>query len=101
MDSYVLEFKKIDKTKLAIAGGKGASLGELSGVEGINVPEGLCVSAQAYKRIIQGNQELTDLLEQLVLLQASEQENISRISAKIRQVIEETVIPSRNRRANR
>jgi len=93
MGSYVFGFEEIDKTKLAIAGGKGANLGELSRVEGINVPAGFCVSTEAYKRIIEDNQELNHLLDQLSLLMPGELEKIRQISAKIRAVIEETVIP--------
>lgn len=48
MNSYVLGFPEIDKTKLAIVGGKGANLGELSRIEGIQVPEGFCVTTKAY-----------------------------------------------------
>ena len=92
MSSYVLGFREIDKTKLAIVGGKGANLGELSRIEGISVPEGFCVSTEAYKRIIEDNQELNHLLDQLSLLQPGELEKISQISAKIRAVIEETTI---------
>lgn len=93
MSSYVLGFEEIDKTKLALAGGKGANLGELSRIEGINVPAGFCVSTEAYKRIIEDNQELNHLLDHLSPLRPGELGKISRISAKIRTVIEEAVIP--------
>mgnify|MGYP000905316603 CR=1 FL=1 len=93
MDSYVLGFKEIDKTKIAIAGGKGANLGELSRIEGMNVPDGFCVSTQAYKKITEDNQELDQLLDHLSLLRPSELEKVRQISAKIRRVIKETAIP--------
>jgi rifampicin phosphotransferase len=35
MSSFVLGFQEIDQTKLAVVGGKGANLGELSRIEGI------------------------------------------------------------------
>ena len=92
MNPYVLGFEEIDKTKLAIVGGKGANLGELSRIEGINVPTGFCVSTEAYKRLIEGDQELNQLLDQLSFLRPGELEKISQISAKIRAVIEETAI---------
>ena len=44
MNSYTLGFQEIDKTMLALVGGKGANLGELSRIEGIRVPEGFCVT---------------------------------------------------------
>lgn len=93
MDSYVLGFQEIDKTKLAMVGGKGANLGELSGLKGIQVPEGFCVTTEAYKEIIGHNGEFHSLLDQLSLLKADNREGIGEISAKIRKVIEGTAIP--------
>jgi phosphoenolpyruvate synthase (EC 2.7.9.2) len=92
MNSYVLGFQEIDKTKLMEVGGKGANLGELSRMEGIRVPEGFCVTTAAYKRMVEDNQKLGHLLNQLSLLRLSELEKISQVSAKIRTVIEETAI---------
>ena len=93
MNSYLLGFQEIDKTKLAVVGGKGANLGELSRIEGIQVPEGFCVTTEAYKEIIGNNEELNSLLDQLSLLKADNREGIGEISAKIRKVIEEIAIP--------
>lgn len=93
MSSYVLGFDEINKTKLVIAGGKGASLGELSRIEGICIPEGFCVTTEAYKKIMEENQEFHQLLDQLFLLRLSELEKISQINAKIRVVIEKAAIP--------
>ena len=50
--NYVLNLEDIDGTQLALAGGKGASLGELSRVEGVRVPPGFCVTADAFRRIV-------------------------------------------------
>jgi phosphoenolpyruvate synthase/pyruvate phosphate dikinase len=55
MSSYVLGFQDIDKTKIMVVGGKGANLGEISKVAGIRVPDGFCISTEAFKRIIGGN----------------------------------------------
>ncbi|WP_312810911.1 phosphoenolpyruvate synthase [Sedimentibacter sp.] len=93
MYSYVLGFEEIDKTKLATVGGKGANLGELSGIDGIRVPEGFCVTTEAYKRIIEQTPEFNALLKQLFLLKAEDRESISEISGKIRSAIERTSIP--------
>jgi len=93
MNSYVLGFQEIDKTKLAMVGGKGANLGELSGLKGIQVPEGFCVTTEAYKEIIENNEEFNSLLDQLCLLKADNREGIGEISVKIRKVIEGIAIP--------
>ena len=93
MNSYVLGFQEIDKTKLAMTGGKGANLGELSGLKGIQLPEGFCVTTEAYKEIIGNNGEFNSLLDQLSLLKADNRESIGEISAEIRKVIEGIAIP--------
>lgn len=93
MNSYVLGFQEIDKTKLAIVGGKGVNLGELSRIEGIEVPEGFCVTTKAYKEIIGNNRKFHSLLDQLSLIKVDNRESISEISAQIRKVIEEITIP--------
>ncbi len=92
MSSFVLSFQDIDKTKLMVVGGKGASLGELSRIDGIRVPEGFCITTEAYKRIIGQIPEFHDLLDQLSLLKVEDRERICEISKKIRSVIEGTAI---------
>jgi rifampicin phosphotransferase len=88
MNTYVLSFQEIDRSKFMLAGGKGANLGELSRIEGVQVPEGFCVTTEAYKKITGNNQELNNLLDELTRLKAEERSAISEISAKIRMAIE-------------
>ena len=59
MNTYVLCFQEIDRSKFMAVGGKGANLGELSRIKGIRVPEGFCVTTKAYKKITENNQEPT------------------------------------------
>src|SRR5947209_17118008 len=92
MSSFVVGFQDIDKTKFMVVGGKGANLGELSRIDGIRVPEGFCITTEAYKRMISQTPEFHDLLEQLSLLKVEERERIGEIIKKIRSVIEGTVI---------
>jgi phosphoenolpyruvate synthase/pyruvate phosphate dikinase len=92
MNTYVLCFSEIDRTKFMLVGGKGANLAELSRIKGIQVPEGFCVTTEAYKKITGNNQELNSLLDELTRFKAEEREHISEISAKIRMVIERTPI---------
>src|SRR6185312_16035485 len=93
MPLYVLGFQQIDQSKLMLAGGKGANLGELTKIQGIQVPNGFCVTTEAYKKITENNQELNSLLDELIAFKAEDRENISAVSAKIRKVIESTPIP--------
>ncbi len=92
-NSYVLGLQEIDKTKLMAIGGKGANLGELSRIEGIRVPDGFCVTTEAYKRIIDQSPEFNLLLGQLSLLEADDRQRIAEISVRIRQIIEAIAIP--------
>ncbi len=93
MSAYTLCFQEIDRSKSMFVGGKGANLGELSRMEGILVPDGFCVTTEAYKKITENNQELNRLLDELTHLRAEESSTISEISAKIRTAIETTPIP--------
>ena len=52
IERYVLGLEEIDKTQVALVGGKGANLGELSRIEGIRVPAGFCVTTDAFRRIM-------------------------------------------------
>jgi rifampicin phosphotransferase len=92
ISTLVLGFQDIDKTKLMVVGGKGANLGELSRIDGIRVPEGFCITTEAYTRIISQTPEFHDLLEQLSLLKVEDRERIGEISKKIRSAIEGTAI---------
>lgn len=93
MNKYVLGFKDVDKSKLEVVGGKGANLGELSRISGIQVPEGFCITTEAYKKIIGHNSEFNMLLVQLSSLRLEDREKISEVSGKIRGVIEGITIP--------
>ncbi|CAH0261215.1 Prodigiosin synthesizing transferase PigC [Peribacillus frigoritolerans] len=88
MKPYVLEFREIDKTKQMVVGGKGMNLGECSKIDGILVPEGFCVTTEAFKRVIGENDELHQLLDQLAVQKVDERKRISEISRKIRDLIE-------------
>src|SRR5436305_14172798 len=88
MSSFVLGFQDIDKTKLMVVGGKGANLGELSRIDGIRVPEGFCITTEAYKRILSQTPAFHALLEQLSLVKVEDRESIGEISKKIRSLIE-------------
>ncbi|WP_229244112.1 phosphoenolpyruvate synthase [Emticicia sp. CRIBPO] len=93
MGVYVLGFNEIDRSKLMLAGGKGVNLGELSGIAGLHVPEGFCVTTGAYEKITAGNPEFKHLLNTLKDLRPEERSAVSETGAAIRAIIENTVIP--------
>jgi len=91
--SSVLSFQDIDKTKLELVGGKGANLGELSRIEEIRVPDGFCITTDAFKRIIENTPQINDLLDQLSLLKVEDRDKIRELSGGIRSIIEKITIP--------
>ncbi|MEO7369845.1 MAG: phosphoenolpyruvate synthase, partial [Ilumatobacteraceae bacterium] len=92
MDRWVLSLEEIDRTSIAGVGGKGARLGELSRIDGINVPAGFCVTTGAFERIA-SEARIDDRLDQLSLLEPDDREAISAISAAIRATLEGIAIP--------
>lgn len=92
-DSYVLNFNEIDRKSLPIAGGKGANLGELSRIEGIRVPDGFCITTDAYRELTENHQELNLLLTELEQLPAENHKVISETSNHIHQIITNIEIP--------
>lgn len=91
---FTLRFQQIDKTQLSEVGGKGANLGELSGMEGIEVPDGFCVSTVAFAKIMEETPLIGELLDALSGLQTGDTEKIRKLSAEIRESIEKTAIPA-------
>jgi rifampicin phosphotransferase len=93
MSSYVLSFQHIDKTKLPFVGGKGANLGELARIDGIHVPDGFCITTEAYKKIIAETPLINELLDKLSLLKVEQRDAINELSSAIRKTIKLTAIP--------
>lgn len=93
MNSYVLGFNEIDKTKIMVVGGKGTNLGELYKIEGITVPDGFCISTEAYIRAISERPYIKKLIDKLSLLKTEERDKIGEISIEIRRAIEKIEIP--------
>jgi phosphoenolpyruvate synthase/pyruvate phosphate dikinase len=93
MGRYVLGFQEIDQTQVAVVGGKGAHLGELSRIEGIRVPAGFCVTTDAFRRIMTEAPSIDDRLDWLSRLKPDDREAIRALSAEIRRTLEGIAIP--------
>src|SRR6476660_9205626 len=93
MGSYVLGFHDIDQSQVGIVGGKGAHLGELSGIEGIRVPAGFCVTTDAFRRILAEAPSIDERLDRLSRRNANDREAIRTLSAEIRSALEGIAIP--------
>src|SRR5918995_1274989 len=93
MGCYVLGFQEIDQTQVAVVGGKGAHLGELSQIEGLRVPAGFCVTTDAFQRIMAEAPSIDDRLDRLSHLKPDDRELIRTLSAEIRRTLEGIAIP--------
>src|SRR5438309_6033308 len=93
MGCYVLGFQEIDQTQVAVVGGKGAHLGELSRIEGIRVPAGFCVTTDAFQRIMTEAPSIDDRLARLSRLKPDDREAIRALSAEIRRTLEGIAVP--------
>ncbi|MEU0203485.1 MULTISPECIES: rifamycin-inactivating phosphotransferase [unclassified Streptomyces] len=91
---YVLDLQEIDGTQLAVAGGKGAHLGELSRIEGVSVPGGFCVTTDAFRRTMAEAPSIDDDLDRLSRVSPDDVEAIRTLSARIRRTIEDTAVPA-------
>ncbi len=93
MAAYTLNFQEINKTELQLVGGKGANLGELSSISGVQVPEGFCITTEAFKEVVESSKEYESLLEQFSVLSTNDSKRVSEAGAKIRKLIEHMPIP--------
>ncbi|MFH9371138.1 rifamycin-inactivating phosphotransferase [Streptomyces sp. or20] len=92
-DQYVLDLEEVDETRIAVVGGKGAHLGGLSRIEGIRVPDGFCVTTDAFRRAMAEVPSLDDRLDELSRLDPEDRGAIRTLSARMRRIIEEAAVP--------
>ncbi len=93
MGGYVLDFQEIDGTQVAVVGGKGAHLGELSRIDGIRVPAGFCVTTDAFQRVMTEVPSMDALLDRLSRVTADDRTAIHTLSSGVRRAIEGIPIP--------
>ena len=90
---YVLGFERIDRTDVSDVGGKGAHLGELSRIDGIRVPDGFCVTTDAFRRVVAEERSIGDRLERLSRVEPDDRSAIRTQSAEIRRAVEDVTMP--------
>ncbi|MGW7596468.1 rifamycin-inactivating phosphotransferase [Streptomyces antimycoticus] len=92
-ERYVLDLREVAETQVAVVGGKGGHLGGLSRIEGIRVPDGFCVTTDAFRRIMAEVPSIDDQLDQLSCVNPDDREAVRTLSARIRRTIEGIAIP--------
>src|ERR1700674_5576762 len=93
IERYVVGLEEVDKTQVALVGGKGAHLGELSRIEGVRVPAAFCVTTDASRRIMAEAPSIDDRLDRLSRLNPDDREVIHTLSAEIRRTLKGIAIP--------
>ena len=89
---HIKFFKAISKKDVAIAGGKGASLGEMSGAK-IPVPPGFVVLAGAFDRFLEETDLNAEILAQLKKVKMDDTNSVDRASNVIRDAIHDRPMP--------
>ncbi|HET9423800.1 MAG TPA: rifamycin-inactivating phosphotransferase [Gemmatimonadaceae bacterium] len=91
---YVLAFQDLGREDVALVGGKGAHLGELSRIGGLSVPPGFCVTTDAFRRVVAVESSIERMLGGLARLRTEDRERIRALSADVRAAIESIAMPA-------
>lgn len=89
---FVSLFNKISKKDVHLAGGKGASLGEMTQA-GIPVPPGFVITAQAFDRFVHEADIEADIEAQLAKVNYKDVNSVDRYSNVIRDLIHDARMP--------
>lgn len=92
MPNYVFPFSKITKKDVNLAGGKGASLGEMTKAK-MPVPPGFIISAQAFDRFLEESDVGVEIDAQLQKINYQDTNSVDRYSNVIRDIIRDTKMP--------
>ncbi|MFJ2738440.1 rifamycin-inactivating phosphotransferase [Streptomyces sp. NPDC087440] len=93
-EQYVRDLRDTDGTQIDAVGGKGAHLGTLSRVAGVRVPDGFCVTTDAFRRVVAEAPPVVALLAELAGMAADDQEAVRSLSARLRRAVEGIALPA-------
>ncbi len=89
---YILKFGQIDKSYLPCVGGKGANLGELMKA-GFRVPQGFCITTEAYRTFIGCSDMMQSFFDQLDGIQHDDLSTIRAMSETVRSHLDSIPMP--------
>ncbi len=89
---HILWFKDIRKKDIPFVGGKGANLGEMFSI-GMPVPDGFCVTAQAYFYFLDANKLRDRIKEALTGVNVNNASELNAVSRKVKKLIREAKVP--------
>ncbi len=90
--SHIKFFKDLSKNDVGIAGGKGASLGEMTKAK-IPVPPGFVVLSSAFDRFLEETNLKEDIVAQLKKVKPQDTNSIDKASVVLRDMIHDTPMP--------
>lgn len=90
--AFVAPLAHFRQSDLALAGGKGANLGELARA-GFNIPPGYLITTRAYDLLLQENKLQTPLTELLGSLDVEDQKSTAHVSQQIQNLLHAALIP--------
>src|SRR3989338_4339601 len=91
--ALILNFQQINKDKAHLAGGKGASLGEMTKV-GIPVPPGFVILSTAFEKFIEETYLNVEIEATLDSVNHKEMHTVENASEKIKALILEAEMPN-------
>jgi pyruvate,water dikinase len=89
----VLSFTQIGRSDLALAGGKGANLGEMTRA-GFPVPPGFCVTTAAYRLFLAGHSDVAGLFASLEACRPDDVEALRWAAGAFREELQRLPIPA-------
>ena len=89
---FIKLFKQLSKKDTSIAGGKGASLGEMTQV-GISVPDGFVVLTKSFEEFLKKNNLTSKIENELKKVNIKKPQTIEKISKNIQSLILKAEIP--------
>lgn len=89
---FIVWFKEVDKEDIALVGGKGANLGEMTKA-GFPVPGGFIVSAPAYNYFLDAARIRQKIRDQLSGLDVNDGQKLERVSQNIQNLITRSRFP--------
>ncbi|MEU6161758.1 rifamycin-inactivating phosphotransferase [Streptomyces sp. NPDC047130] len=92
-EQYVLDLRAVDAADRSSVGGKGARLGALSRVEGVWVPDGFCVTTDAFRRALAQEPSIGERIDRLSRMDPADRESVGESAAALRRAIERIAVP--------
>ncbi|MEO7953459.1 MAG: phosphoenolpyruvate synthase [Polaromonas sp.] len=93
---FIRWFSEVGTADVALVGGKNASLGEMVrelGSQGVRVPNGFAVTAEAYRYLLDSNHAWQGLHEALDGLNVADVEDLARRAQRAREIIHAATMP--------